>query len=146
MKMYKHARTHVVHRLTDGTIRNSISSGLKLSDDYVQVDPSRFLDFRKCKRCEVYLNPLKMWEPLPVLSRNSTSKAAERRKRRVRPSGLPLTVFLIANLLQFSHDSLTPQPFLVSKHRGHLTSMLSEAEPLKLGFQLRKPTLWSLMV
>ena len=41
--MYKHSRTHVVHLLADGTT--------KLTSDHVKVDSSRFLGFRKCRRC-----------------------------------------------------------------------------------------------
>ena len=57
-KMYKHSRTQVVHLLADGTTHNSFSCGVKLTADYKQVDSSRFLEFRKCKRCEV-AKPLK---------------------------------------------------------------------------------------
>ena len=57
-KMYKHIRTQVVHLLADGTTHHSFSCGVKLSADYKQVDSSRFLEFRKCKRCEV-AKPLK---------------------------------------------------------------------------------------
>ena len=49
--MYKHCRTHVVHLLADGTTSEAFSCGLKLTSDHIKVDPSRFLDFRKCKRC-----------------------------------------------------------------------------------------------
>ena len=49
--MYKHSRTHVVHLLADGTTSGTFSCGLKLTSDHVKVDSSRFLDFRKCKRC-----------------------------------------------------------------------------------------------
>ena len=49
--MYKHIRTHVVHLLADGTTSGTFSCGLKLTSDHVKVDSSRFLDFRKCKRC-----------------------------------------------------------------------------------------------
>ncbi len=49
--MYKHCSTHVVHLLADGTTSESFSCGLKLTSDHIKVDPSRFLDFRKCKRC-----------------------------------------------------------------------------------------------
>ena len=49
--MYKHCRTHVVHLLADGTTSESFSCGLKLTSDHIKVDSSRFLDFRKCKRC-----------------------------------------------------------------------------------------------
>ena len=57
-KMFKHVRTQVVHLLADGTTHNSFSCGVKLTGDYKQVDASKFLDFRKCKRCEV-AKPLK---------------------------------------------------------------------------------------
>ena len=57
-KMYKHIRTQVVHLLADGTTHHSFSCGVRLSADYKQVDSSRFLEFRKCKRCEV-AKPLK---------------------------------------------------------------------------------------
>ena len=57
-KMFKHVRTQVVHLLADGTTHNSFSCGVKLTSDYKQVDASKFLDFRKCKRCEV-AKPLK---------------------------------------------------------------------------------------
>ncbi len=57
-KMYKHSRTQVAHLLADGTTHQSFSCGVKLSADYKQVDSSRFLEFRKCKRCEV-AKPLK---------------------------------------------------------------------------------------
>ena len=49
--MYKHCRTHVVHLLADGTTSETFSCGLKLTSDHIKVDSSRFLDFRKCKRC-----------------------------------------------------------------------------------------------
>ena len=49
--MYKHRRTHVVHLLADGTTSESFSCGLKLTSDQIKVDSSRFLDFRKCRRC-----------------------------------------------------------------------------------------------
>ena len=52
-KMYKHVKTQVVHLLADGTTHNSFSCGLKLRGDYTQVDSSRFLDLRKCRRCDV---------------------------------------------------------------------------------------------
>ena len=57
-KMFKHVRTQVVHLLADGTTHNSFSCGVKLSPDYKQVDSSKFLEFRKCKRCEI-AKPLK---------------------------------------------------------------------------------------
>ena len=57
-KMFKHVRTQVVHLLADGTTHNSFSCGVKLTRDYKQVDSSRFLEFRKCKRCEI-AKPLK---------------------------------------------------------------------------------------
>ena len=57
-KMYKHIRTQVVHLLADGTTHHSFSCGVKLSADYKEVDSSRFLEFRKCKRCEI-AKPLK---------------------------------------------------------------------------------------
>ena len=59
-KMYKHSRTQVVHLLADGTTHNSFSCGVKLTADYKQVDSSRFLEFRKCKRCEV-AKPERRW-------------------------------------------------------------------------------------
>ena len=49
--VYKHRRTHVVHLLADGTTSETFSCGLKLTSDHIKVDSSRFLDFRKCKRC-----------------------------------------------------------------------------------------------
>ena len=52
-KMFKHVRTQVVHLLADGTTHNSFSCGVKLTRDYKQVDSSKFLEFRKCKRCEI---------------------------------------------------------------------------------------------
>ena len=52
-KMFKHVRTQVVHLLADGTTHNSFSCGVKLTPDYKQVDSSKFLEFRKCKRCEI---------------------------------------------------------------------------------------------
>ena len=57
-KMFKHVRTQVVHLLADGTTHNSFSCGVKLTRDYKQVDSSKFLEFRKCKRCEI-AKPLK---------------------------------------------------------------------------------------
>ena len=57
-KMFKHVRTQVVHLLADGTTHNSFSCGVKLTPDYKQVDSSKFLEFRKCKRCEI-AKPLK---------------------------------------------------------------------------------------
>ena len=56
--MFKHVRTQVVHLLADGTTHNSFSCGVKLSPDYKQVDSSKFLEFRKGKRCEI-AKPLK---------------------------------------------------------------------------------------
>ena len=49
--MYKHRRTHVVRLLADGTASETFSCGLQLTADRIKVDCSRFLDFRKCKRC-----------------------------------------------------------------------------------------------
>ena len=49
--MYKQCRTHVVHLLADGKTSEAFSCGLKLTSDHIKVDASRFLDFRKCKRC-----------------------------------------------------------------------------------------------
>ena len=49
--MYKHRRTQVVHLLADGNTSETFSCGLKLTADHIKVDSSRFLDFRKCKRC-----------------------------------------------------------------------------------------------
>ena len=50
--MYKRRRTHIVHLLADGTTSETFNScGLKLTADHIKVDSSRFLDFRKCKRC-----------------------------------------------------------------------------------------------
>ena len=44
--------------LADGTTHNSFSCGVKLTPDHKQVDSSKFLEFRKCKRCEI-AKPLK---------------------------------------------------------------------------------------
>ena len=50
--MYKHcSRTRVVHLLADGTTSETLSCGLKLTSDHIKVETSRFLEFRKCKRC-----------------------------------------------------------------------------------------------
>ena len=49
--MCKHCRTHVVHLLGDGTTSETFSCGLKLTSDHIKVETSRFLEFRKCKRC-----------------------------------------------------------------------------------------------
>ena len=57
-QMFKHVRTQVVHLLADGTTHNSFSCGVKLTRDFKQVDSSKFLEFRKCKRCEI-AKPLK---------------------------------------------------------------------------------------
>ena len=46
------------HLFADGTTHNSFSCGVKLTSDYKQVDSSKFLEFRKCKRCEI-AKPLK---------------------------------------------------------------------------------------
>ena len=46
---YKHCRTHVVHLLAGGTTSETFSCGL--TSDHITIDSSRFLDFRKCKRC-----------------------------------------------------------------------------------------------
>ena len=58
LKMFKHVRTQVVHLLADGATHNSFSCGVKPTPDYKQVDSSKFLEFRKCKRCEI-AKPLK---------------------------------------------------------------------------------------
>ena len=50
-RMYKHKRTQVVHLLAEGTTAGSFSCGVKLSGEYIEVETSRFLEFRKCKRC-----------------------------------------------------------------------------------------------
>ena len=49
--MYKHCRTHVVHLLAEGATNEAFSCRLKLIPDHIKVETSRFLEFRKCKRC-----------------------------------------------------------------------------------------------
>ena len=49
--MYKHCRTHVVHLLTEGATSETCSCCLKPTTDHIKVEASRFLEFRKCKRC-----------------------------------------------------------------------------------------------
>ena len=68
--MYKHKRTQVVHRLAEGTTSGSFSCGLKLTKDHVEVETSRFLDFRKCKRCAA-AKPIKDVGALASASRSS---------------------------------------------------------------------------
>ena len=51
-EMFQHRRTQVVHLRAEGSVRAVAQCGLKLTGDYALVDGSRFLDLRKCKRCE----------------------------------------------------------------------------------------------
>ena len=51
--MYKHCRTYVGRLLADGATHETFSWGLKLTTDRITVEASRFLEFRKCKRCAV---------------------------------------------------------------------------------------------
>ena len=72
-----------------------------------------------------------------MLSRNSASKAAEKRERGVCPSGPPLTIILTAHVLQLSHVFLF-DTFFDSAIMGttldsvNARSMPSEAEPLEV--------------
>ena len=50
--MYKRNRTQVVHLLAEGTTSETFSCGIKLTKDYTKVEATRFLEFRKCKRCD----------------------------------------------------------------------------------------------
>eukprot|EP00435_Cladocopium_sp_Y103_P035682 s3841_g9.t1 len=51
--MYRHRRTQTVHLMAEGSTHNTFSCGLKCSSDHELVKASAFLEFRKCKRCEV---------------------------------------------------------------------------------------------
>lgn len=48
---YHHKKAQVAHLFAEGNTSESFSCGLKLTKDHVKVETSRFLDFRKCKRC-----------------------------------------------------------------------------------------------
>ena len=48
--MYKNLRTQVVH-VVSGGCSDSLLCGVKITQDFQQVDESPFLDIRKCKRC-----------------------------------------------------------------------------------------------
>ena len=48
--MYRNLRTQVVHVLAGGCV-DSLLCGVKITQDFEQVDKSPFLDIRKCKRC-----------------------------------------------------------------------------------------------
>ena len=50
-RMLEHKRTQVVHLLAESTTAGSFICGVKLSGEYIEVETSRFLEFRKCKRC-----------------------------------------------------------------------------------------------
>ena len=51
-EMFQHRRTRVVHLGAEGSERPTAQCGLRLTGDYRLIDESRFLDLRKCKRCE----------------------------------------------------------------------------------------------
>ena len=51
-EMFQHRRTRVVHLRAEGSDRPVAQCGLKLTGDYRLIDESRFLDLRKCRRCE----------------------------------------------------------------------------------------------
>jgi hypothetical protein len=48
--MYRNLRTQVVHVVAGGCV-DSLLCGVKITQDFEQVDESPFLDIRKCKRC-----------------------------------------------------------------------------------------------
>ena len=75
--MYKHCRTHVVHLLADGTTSESFSCGLKLTSDHIKVGSSRFLDFRKCKRCAAS-------KPQPIKDVGALASAFKKQRIEVR--------------------------------------------------------------
>ena len=49
--MYRNIKSRVVHVVAVGGAE-SFSCGVRISDDFEQVDSSPFLEIRKCKRCE----------------------------------------------------------------------------------------------
>ena len=50
--MYRHARTKTLHLKSIGSERELLNCGRKLSDDYIPVAKSAFMEFRKCKQCD----------------------------------------------------------------------------------------------
>ena len=48
--MYRNIKSQIVHIVAVGGAE-SFSCGVRISDDYEQVEEAPFLDFRKCKRC-----------------------------------------------------------------------------------------------
>jgi hypothetical protein len=48
--MYRNIRTQVVHVVAGGCVE-SLLCGVKITQDFEQVDESPFLEIRKCKRC-----------------------------------------------------------------------------------------------
>lgn len=49
--MYRNIKSRVVHVVAVGGAE-SFSCGVRISDDFEQIDSSPFLEIRKCKRCE----------------------------------------------------------------------------------------------
>lgn len=50
--MYRHKRTKTLHLKTMGSSREHLNCGRMLSDDYIAVEKSAFMAFRKCKQCD----------------------------------------------------------------------------------------------
>lgn len=50
--MFRHKRTKTLHLKTIGSSREQLNCGRMLSDDYIAVAKSVFMDFRKCKQCD----------------------------------------------------------------------------------------------
>ena len=48
--MYRNIKSKVVHVIADGGA-SSFSCGVRITQDYEQIEASAFLELRKCKRC-----------------------------------------------------------------------------------------------
>ena len=48
-RMYKHKRTQVVHLLAEGTTAGSFSCGVKLSGEYIEVEPAGSSSFESVR-------------------------------------------------------------------------------------------------
>lgn len=70
--MYKNLRTQVVH-VVSGGCSESLLCGVKITQDFQQVDESPFLDIRKCKRCALK-KPIKTVGHLASILRSARGK------------------------------------------------------------------------